>query len=218
MESLAYLMKVPRRHGANSLKSNDRRLHSPSGGQAPSPEFVVQSLQAAYSSRYAADDMAAVTERAAEALEITPDQAKQLFRSMRDLISTVIYRNCADDAAVRSIMPDTVPGKLQGLLAKLILQNLGPWREQAAFQQLSLPRLKEFNWAIDVKTSSDQLARMALPTAVVHLKVEDLPQTTKEMPALRDVAFEMNKDTLETMLDGLGKIQEQLAAIAGSSS
>lgn len=36
---------------------------------------------------------------------------------------------------------------------------------------VSLPKLKDFEWRIDIKTASDQLARMSMPTAIVQMKV-----------------------------------------------
>jgi hypothetical protein len=33
------------------------------------------------------------------------------------------------------------------------------------------------------------------------------------MPGTRDVQFELDKETLATMLDGLGKIRDQLAGL-----
>ena len=36
---------------------------------------------------------------------------------------------------------------------------------------VSLPRLSDFDWRVDIKTSSDTLARMSVPTCVLQLKV-----------------------------------------------
>ena len=36
---------------------------------------------------------------------------------------------------------------------------------------VSLPRLVNFDWRVDVKTSSDSAARMAQPTCIVQMKV-----------------------------------------------
>ena len=36
---------------------------------------------------------------------------------------------------------------------------------------VSLPRLVDFDWRVDVKTSSDSMARMAQPTCLVQMKV-----------------------------------------------
>ena len=39
------------------------------------------------------------------------------------------------------------------------------------FSSVSLPRLVNFDWRVDVKTSSDSAARMAQPTCIVQMKV-----------------------------------------------
>ena len=36
---------------------------------------------------------------------------------------------------------------------------------------VSLPRLIDFDWRVDVKTSSDSVTRMAVPTCLVQMKV-----------------------------------------------
>ncbi len=95
---------------------------------------------------------------------------------------------------------------------------------------MSLPRLKSFDWRVDVKAASDLVPRMAAPSCLVQLTVA--PAEGAE--ADRDVLFEVNKvwprrharemigsltpdadiqETLATMLDGLGKIREQLESL-----
>ena len=39
------------------------------------------------------------------------------------------------------------------------------------FDPASLPKLQEFDWRIDVKTSSDTISRMSAPTCLLQLKV-----------------------------------------------
>ena len=36
---------------------------------------------------------------------------------------------------------------------------------------VSLPKLADFDWRVDVKTSSDAITRMSMPTCLVQLKV-----------------------------------------------
>ena len=42
------------------------------------------------------------------------------------------------------------------------------------FCLVSLPRLIDFDWRVDVKTSSDSVMRMAVPTCLVQMKVSDM--------------------------------------------
>lgn len=36
---------------------------------------------------------------------------------------------------------------------------------------VSLPKLVDFDWRVDVKTSSDAVARMSVPTCILNLQV-----------------------------------------------
>jgi len=56
---------------------------------------------------------------------------------------------------------------------------------------------------------------MGTRTAGVQVQ-EPLAQVDVLAPT-KSITFEMNKETLETMLDGLGKIRDQLASITASS-
>ena len=52
---------------------------------------------------------------------------------------------------------------------------------------------------------------MQKPSVIVALNVEDQPTSTHELPATRTVEFELNREALETVIDGLGKIRDQLS-------
>ncbi len=47
----------------------------------------------------------------------------------------------------------------------------------------------------------------------MSLQVEDIATTTKSLPDTRQVQFELSREALETMIDGLGKIRDQLGAM-----
>ena len=47
----------------------------------------------------------------------------------------------------------------------------------ACHTSVSLPRLQEFDWRVDVKSSSDAVSRMAVPTCLLQMKVR-ATQTT----------------------------------------
>ena len=75
----------------------------------------------------------------------------------------------------------------------------------------------DVDWRVDVKLASDQVSRMSVPTTIVDLQIEQQPEKVGEMPVVRDVSFELSKEALETMLEGLGKIRDQLSSIQGAS-
>ncbi len=80
--------------------------------------------------------------------------------------------------------------------------------------QVSGPRLLDMDWRVDIKTSSDSLARMAVPTCLLELKVQDMPKRVGEMGDVDTITLELSKEALATMLEGLNKIRGQLSAVA----
>jgi hypothetical protein len=56
-----------------------------------------------------------------------------------------------------------------------------------------------------------QIANMQRPSVIVALNIEDQPTSTRELPSTRTVEFEMNREALETVIDGLGRIRDQLS-------
>ncbi len=52
---------------------------------------------------------------------------------------------------------------------------------------------------------------MQRPSVIVALNVEDQPTNINEMPNMRTVEFELSREALETVIDGLGKIRDQLS-------
>ena len=48
---------------------------------------------------------------------------------------------------------------------------LTPIQVDFTFILASMPKLQEFDWRVDVKTSSDTIARMSAPTCLLQLKV-----------------------------------------------
>ena len=48
-------------------------------------------------------------------------------------------------------------------------------------------------------------------------QVQEVPTHTQQMVSVRNINVEFSKETLETMLDGLGKIRDQLSSVAKTS-
>ncbi|XP_047134112.1 COMM domain-containing protein 9 [Hydra vulgaris] len=79
------------------------------------------------------------------------------------------------------------------------------------FNPVSLPRLVEFDWCFDVVAASNNINRMAVPTCLLRLKVADYGNSNEEKVQVKTV--QLSKQTLDTMLDGLGKIRDQLNSV-----
>jgi len=83
----------------------------------------------------------------------------------------------------------------------------------------SLPRFEGIDWRVDVRSASDTVSRMSVPTVLVQMRVQnsyngEVPPAEGQAVAQRLVTFELNKETLATMLDGLVFVRDQLASIA----
>ncbi|EGD73645.1 hypothetical protein PTSG_05355 [Salpingoeca rosetta] len=184
---------------------------------APDKGFVNQVFVSAFSARLGTVS-ADLVEKSATAMSLELQQAQEMFRAVIELINLVLFENLNTADGIKEALPSGLHGKLKSLVANIITHNLPAWREQTANSQLSLPRLKKVDWRVDIKTSSDRLAAMSMPTAVVQLTVDGATASQSDMAAPQSIAFEASKDTLETMLDGLGKIRDQLASIADAAA
>ncbi len=91
------------------------------------------------------------------------------------------------------------------------------WKKIASQQLISWPRMVDMDWRVDVMSSSQEVSRMSVPTVILDLKVEDQQQRVGEMPPVRSVNFELSKESLGTLLDGMNKIREQLGALSNKA-
>ncbi|XP_028395768.1 COMM domain-containing protein 9-like [Dendronephthya gigantea] len=145
-------------------------------------------------------------------------EAVQLFCSLQQLVKHCLYEGLIDRPSITTSFPGDFHKNLKDLLAKIIAENMPEWRSLSMANQVSLPKLVDFDWRVDVKTSSDAIQRMSMPTCLIQLKIQENPCDENRLPELKSLNVELSKKTLDTMLDGLGKIRDQLSSVAQSSS
>ena len=85
-------------------------------------------------------------------------------------------------------------------------------------QRIAWPRLLDMEWRVDMKTASQAVSRMSVPTVVLGLTVEEQPEEADVMPKAKTVNFELSREELSTMLAGMKKIAEQLGQLSGDSA
>lgn len=95
---------------------------------------------------------------------------EQLLSAIQQSIHTGLYGSL-DEQALVGAFPSAVDERLRRLVASIILAHAVEWREQSLTTMPSLPRLVDFDWRADIKTGSNLQSRMAVPTAIVELKV-----------------------------------------------
>jgi len=149
-----------------------------------------------------------------DALGISDEEVRKLYDAVDQVIRQCLYLGLEkDDIAGNAVFPPNFHTNLKALLAKIIASHLVEWREASMNNMVSPPKLIDFDWRVDLKKSSNHLSRMAVPTLFVEMKVQETPEEKEVMPGVKDVQFELSKEALATMLDGLGKIRDQLGSI-----
>ncbi|XP_070828717.1 COMM domain-containing protein 9 [Chaetodon trifascialis] len=153
-----------------------------------------------------------LAEATAATFGIPAAQAAQLIQSLHVLSHHVLFYNLSSPEQILHLFPDSFHSSLKNLITKILLENSPTWRTEAVSSQISLPQLKDLDWRVDVVTASDSVSRMSVPTCLLQLKMDD-PSAGGESVSM--VTVELSRESLDTMLDGLGRIRDQLSVVAG---
>ncbi|XP_048463250.1 COMM domain-containing protein 9 [Rhincodon typus] len=138
----------------------------------------------------------------------------QLICSLHGFTRQVVFQGLTSAEEILPLFPDSFHQNLKNLLTKIIVENRAAWRNEALANQISLPQLTDMDWRVDIKTSSDNINRMAVPTCLLQMKIQDDVSACQGGPIISTVSLELSKEKLDTMLDGLGRIRDQLSAVA----
>eukprot|EP00057_Strongylocentrotus_purpuratus_P004585 XP_003729007.1 PREDICTED: COMM domain-containing protein 9 isoform X1 [Strongylocentrotus purpuratus] len=152
--------------------------------------------------------------KTADGLGINVRDAEKLLETLRKVIKHALYIGCTDATSVHAVFPAGFHKNLKELLSRIIGDKLDKWRQVAIENKVSQPKLVDFDWRVDIKTSSDTLARMSVPTCILQLQIEETASRSHLMPGMSTLNVELSKEKLDTMLDGLGKIRDQLNSVA----
>ncbi|XP_060620691.2 COMM domain-containing protein 9 [Anolis sagrei] len=180
--------------------------------KAPSKDVVRQLCQECFSHSASGSDK--LVESVCSNLSVVPNEANQLIHSLHNLTRYTVYHGLMSPEEILSLFPEGFHQNLKNLLTKIILENISAWRNEAQSSQISLPRLVDMDWRVDIKTSSDSISRMAVPTCLLQLKIKEDAALCGNDFSASTLTVELNKQTLDTMLDGLGRIRDQLSTIA----
>jgi hypothetical protein len=96
-------------------------------------------------------------------LPIEPAEFNSAFESAKALIAETLRRG-ADPSVIEELLGADFHPQLRDLLSKIILANAPVWTEVLVQDQVSLPRLIDVNWRVDVVASSSSMSRQARPT------------------------------------------------------
>ncbi|XP_072193955.1 COMM domain-containing protein 9 [Excalfactoria chinensis] len=180
--------------------------------KAPSKDAVRQLCQECFSCP--PGRLSPLAQRACPAIAASPEEAVQLVSALHTLTRHVVFRGLTAAEDILALFPENFHQNLKNLLTKIILENVSAWRNEAQASQISLPRLVDMDWRVDIKTSSDTINRMAVPTCLLQLKIQEDAALCRNSPVISALTVELSKETLDTMLEGLGRIRDQLSAVA----
>ncbi|XP_018412978.1 PREDICTED: COMM domain-containing protein 9 isoform X2 [Nanorana parkeri] len=155
-----------------------------------------------------------LTDSVSSSLSITTEEAAQVVQALHTLTQHVVYKGLTTAEQILSVFPGDFHQNLKNLLTKIILDNVSAWRNEAQNTSIALPRLVDLDWRVDIKTASDFMTRMAVPTCLLQMKIQEDPDLCGLDPPTSTLTMELSKETLDTMLDGLGRIRDQLSAVA----
>ena len=95
-------------------------------------------------------------------------------------------------------------------ISKGIAGKLDAWKEAIGANRISYPKLVDVDWNMHIKRSSSQVRNMMVPTVVLSLQIEDQPRHVNTLPSTTVLPIELNHGAVDTILEGLNKIKEQL--------
>uniref|UniRef100_A0A3Q2CUQ6 COMM domain containing 9 n=1 Tax=Cyprinodon variegatus TaxID=28743 RepID=A0A3Q2CUQ6_CYPVA len=150
-----------------------------------------------------------LTENTAATFSIPAGQAAQLNQSLHTLSHHILFYNLTSPEQILAVFPESFHSSLKNLITKILLEN-----RKSILNRIAMMDLKELDWRVDLVTGSDSVSRMAVPTCLVQLKMED-PCPTAGGDSVSTVTVELGRESLDTILDGLGRIRDQLSVVAG---
>lgn len=143
------------------------------------------------------------------------EAAWRACQMVREVIQMALYSSAeveSEDQVFDLIRP-VLGSEEEGfgrVLARVVHKRLATWREVAIKQKPCLSRYLGCNVRVDMKTSADNVSTMAVPTVFVSIDMEKNVQRVDESPELEQVNFELSKESLNTLLQGLEHIKSQL--------
>lgn len=149
------------------------------------------------------DDLPGVLKTMPATLQITNEKAVVLILSLHSLLKDYIAN---DEETIVARFPEKFNKKLKVVLFKMMREVSEQAKQYYRDEFTCLPKLKEFDWRLDVKISSKESDRLKQPTLYVKM---DLEQSN-------EVLFQVSKGQLKELLTNFEKINQQLTGLTTS--
>ena len=149
------------------------------------------------------DDLPGVLKTMPATLQITNEKAVVLILSLHSLLKDYIAN---DEETVVERFPPKFNKKLKVVLFKMMREVSEQAKQYYRDEFTSLPKLKDFDWRLDVKISSKESDRLKQPTLYVKMNLD----------RQQEVLFQVSKGQLKELLSNFEKINQQLTGLTTS--
>lgn len=149
------------------------------------------------------DDLPGVLKTMPATLQITNEKAVVLILSLHSLLKDYIAN---DEETIVARFPEKFNKKLKVVLFKMMREVSEQAKQYYRDEFTCLPKLKEFDWRLDVKISSKESDRLKQPTLYVKMDLEKS----------NEVLFQVSKGQLKELLTNFEKINQQLTGLTTS--
>jgi hypothetical protein len=99
------------------------------------------------------------------------------------------------------------------MLVQLLFSGLPMWRESAVESRISLPKLVESDWRVDVVDSTASIDKAGVATLELGFTIRDTPVSTTSMPQERQVTVDLNHASLGAFVEGMRRVRDQLSSM-----
>lgn len=113
----------------------------------------------------------------------------------------------------QQILPSDFHPQLAQLLGKRIKAFAEVWRQASIDNQVSCAKLVDFDFQVNTTNATDQMTNVNSSSLLLSLEVQDAPTQKDVMPTTKTIKLELSNQEVQTLLDGMLKIRDQLSAI-----
>lgn len=170
-----------------------------------------------------------------ETMSLAAKEAQETFEALSACTTAVVesggiggLKEIFDAAETEGV---AINSKLKQLIGQILNAKSAVLMEASAFSRPSLPLLLDVDWYIDMKKSSNVVSCMNIPSVSVQLLVSGVESSnsgsnnnsssssnsggvgdasSSSSNALQTISVDFTKESLNTMIDGLTKIKDQL--------
>lgn len=182
--------------------------------KASSKKQILEILRDAYATINDQHQVEVVNKKTTMTLAVNNREASELISSLSNFIKMILYETLSTSDEISAVIPNEVHANLKELLVKILVECVPEWQADTVNNLVSIPKLIDFNWRVDVKMASDDDKQSSSPSCILQLKVEDDKKSIGTDFETKIVNVELSKETLDTMLHGLGRIRDQLSTVA----